>query len=177
MSVCATMPPLSHSARQGGSRAQEDYLEQIHTLIEDKGYARVVDIAGNDESAVVTEQLAQAGHTVCVATPLPTVGAFLGWTHLADYVPRLLELGCEIEERTAVTSIADGQVSTQSLLGGAMRTRAFDGLVLLQPRIANTALEAPLRTRKLDVHLVGDAQAPRDAATAFVQGEMLGRSL
>jgi Mn-dependent DtxR family transcriptional regulator len=30
-----------------GTRAQEDYLEQIHTLIEDKGYARVVDIAGN----------------------------------------------------------------------------------------------------------------------------------
>ncbi len=30
-----------------GTRAQEDYLEQILTLIEDKGYARVVDIAGN----------------------------------------------------------------------------------------------------------------------------------
>jgi 2,4-dienoyl-CoA reductase-like NADH-dependent reductase (Old Yellow Enzyme family)/thioredoxin reductase len=137
----------------------------------------VVDIAGNDESAVVTEQLAQAGHAVCVATPLPTVGAFLGWTHLADHVPRLLELGCEILERTAVTAIADGQVSTQSLLGGATRTRAFDGLVLLQTRIANTAVEAPLRARKLEVHLVGDAQAPRDAAAAFVHGETLGRDL
>ena len=30
-----------------GTRAQEDYLEQILTLIEDKGYARVVDIARN----------------------------------------------------------------------------------------------------------------------------------
>jgi len=30
-----------------GTRAQEDYLEQILTLIEDKGYARVVDIAKN----------------------------------------------------------------------------------------------------------------------------------
>ena len=30
-----------------GTRAQEDYLEQILTLIEDKGYARVVDIAHN----------------------------------------------------------------------------------------------------------------------------------
>lgn len=30
-----------------GSPAVEDYLEQIHNLIEQKGYARVVDIAGN----------------------------------------------------------------------------------------------------------------------------------
>lgn len=30
-----------------GTRAQEDYLEQILTLIEEKGYARVVDIAHN----------------------------------------------------------------------------------------------------------------------------------
>ena len=41
------MPDLSQSARQGGSRAQEDYLEQIHNLIEEKGYARVVDVAKN----------------------------------------------------------------------------------------------------------------------------------
>ena len=30
-----------------GSRAMEDYLEQISNLIEEKGYARVVDIAQN----------------------------------------------------------------------------------------------------------------------------------
>ena len=40
------MPALKQSARQG-SRAQEDYLEQIHKLIAEKGYARVVDVAKN----------------------------------------------------------------------------------------------------------------------------------
>ena len=40
MSKNVTPPPR-------GTRAQEDYLEQILTLIEDKGYARVVDIASN----------------------------------------------------------------------------------------------------------------------------------
>ncbi len=40
--------PSSKSAGTGrGTRAQEDYLEQILTLIEAKGYARVVDIARN----------------------------------------------------------------------------------------------------------------------------------
>lgn len=40
------MHALNQSARQG-SRAQEDYLEQIHNLIDEKGYARVVDVAKN----------------------------------------------------------------------------------------------------------------------------------
>lgn len=35
------------AARGRSTRAQQDYLEQILTLIEDKGYARVVDIAHN----------------------------------------------------------------------------------------------------------------------------------
>jgi len=35
------------SAPPSGTRAQEDYLEQIYNLIEEKGYARVVDVARN----------------------------------------------------------------------------------------------------------------------------------
>ena len=41
------MTPLKLKKSQKGSRAREDYLEQISTLIEEKGYARVVDIAQN----------------------------------------------------------------------------------------------------------------------------------
>src|SRR5688572_8629152 len=39
--------PRPVRASNGQSRAIEDYLEQIHNLIESKGYARVVDIAQN----------------------------------------------------------------------------------------------------------------------------------
>jgi Mn-dependent DtxR family transcriptional regulator len=51
------------------SRAVEDYLEQIHNLIRDKGYARVVDIAANLEvsQASVTnmvQRLAVEGYLV-----------------------------------------------------------------------------------------------------------------
>ena len=41
------MPVRSESSRSLESAAMEDYLEQIHALIESKGYARVVDIAAN----------------------------------------------------------------------------------------------------------------------------------
>lgn len=137
----------------------------------------VLDFAGNDEAAVVTEQLAAAGLQVTIATPLPVVGAFLGWTHTSDHVPRLIGLGCTIEERTAVTGIADGRITTRSLLDGTERQRPFDAIVVVQPRLAETTLEAAARASGRTVHLVGDAQAPRDAMAAFVQGEMLGRKL
>ncbi|WP_038161741.1 transcriptional regulator MntR [Verrucomicrobium sp. BvORR106] len=39
--------PRPVRSSNGQSRAIEDYLEQIHNLIESKGYARVVDIAQN----------------------------------------------------------------------------------------------------------------------------------
>lgn len=39
--------PRKDKASNAKSRALEDYLEQIHNLIELKGYARVVDIASN----------------------------------------------------------------------------------------------------------------------------------
>ncbi|MFV1995492.1 MAG: hypothetical protein ACC661_08645, partial [Verrucomicrobiales bacterium] len=42
----AKKPGRSKSAR-GETRAVEDYLEQIFNLIEQKGYARVVEIAEN----------------------------------------------------------------------------------------------------------------------------------
>jgi Mn-dependent DtxR family transcriptional regulator len=44
------MPAAKKAARSPTpvqTRAVEDYLEQIHNLIEQKGYARVVDIAAN----------------------------------------------------------------------------------------------------------------------------------
>ena len=39
------MPPRAENQRSSESAAVEDYLEQISHLIEEKGYARVVDIA------------------------------------------------------------------------------------------------------------------------------------
>lgn len=42
------MPTAKKSAAPAAqTRAAEDYLEQIHNLIEAKGYARVIDIAAN----------------------------------------------------------------------------------------------------------------------------------
>ncbi len=47
MPAATTVPTPRTAAGGGSSRAQEDYLEQIFNLIEEKGYARVVDVAKN----------------------------------------------------------------------------------------------------------------------------------
>lgn len=47
LSPLMAAPRKTPSKPAAPSRALEDYLEQIHNLIEGKGYARVVDIASN----------------------------------------------------------------------------------------------------------------------------------
>jgi len=58
---------LSMATRDTPSQSAEDYLERIHELIEEKGYARVVDIASSlkIKQASVTsmvQKLAEAGY-------------------------------------------------------------------------------------------------------------------
>jgi Mn-dependent DtxR family transcriptional regulator len=50
-------------AQAGPSQSAEDYLERIHELIEEKGYARVVDIANslNVKQASVTSMVQKLG--------------------------------------------------------------------------------------------------------------------
>ena len=65
------MPKLSPS------QSAEDYLERIHELIEQKGYARVVDIASSlkVKQASVTsmvQKLAEAGYRVRIYVPFGT---------------------------------------------------------------------------------------------------------
>jgi len=77
-------PPPSQSA--------EDYLERIHELIEEKGYARVVDIASSLEvkQASVTSMVQKLGE--------------LGYLNYEKYrglvlTPKGLEVACNIQKR------------------------------------------------------------------------------
>jgi len=74
------------------SQTAEDYLERIHELIEEKGYARVVDIASSLEvkQASVTSMVQKLGE--------------LGYLNYEKYrglilTPKGLEVACRIHER------------------------------------------------------------------------------
>jgi 2,4-dienoyl-CoA reductase-like NADH-dependent reductase (Old Yellow Enzyme family)/thioredoxin reductase len=137
----------------------------------------VLDSLGSDEVSVVIEQLAAVGHAVTVVTPLPTVGTFLGWTHAADNVQRLLGLGCRIAERTTIIEVKGGTVTIQNQLTEVQEARQFDHIVVAQPRLANDSLRGLASSMVREVHVIGDALAPRDAMTAFLNGEDAGRAI
>ena len=74
------------------SQSAEDYLERIHELIEEKGYARVVDIASSlhVKQASVTSMVQKLGE--------------LGYLHYEKYrglvlTPKGLEVACRIQKR------------------------------------------------------------------------------
>src|SRR4051795_4627071 len=74
------------------SQTAEDYLERIHELIEEKGYARVVDIASSLEvkQASVTSMVQKLGE--------------LGYLNYEKYrglilTPKGLEVACRIQKR------------------------------------------------------------------------------
>ena len=82
------------------TRAAEDYLEQIHNLIQQKGYARVVDIAANlgiSQASVTAmiQKLDAAGHLLhdrYRAVALTDQGRAVGQAiaHRHDVLSRLL---------------------------------------------------------------------------------------
>ncbi|GAA2862883.1 NADH:flavin oxidoreductase [Pseudonocardia halophobica] len=144
------------------------------------GVARVVvvDLLGNDEGAVVAEQLIGAGHEVLVATPQPVVGAYLGVTHAADHLTRLLAGGAAVRERTSVQSVRDGVATVTDAVTGRSDRVPCDLVVVVADRVAEDGLAEPARRRhSVEVSVVGDASAPRAAMTAFVEGTDAGRAL
>ena len=62
MPAATTVPTPRTAAGGGSSRAQEDYLEQIFNLIEEKGYARVVDVEEDDFGSLRPTEPFGVGH-------------------------------------------------------------------------------------------------------------------
>ena len=103
--ICAGMPPSAPS------QSAEDYLERIYELIEEKGYARVVDIASSLDvkQASVTSMVQKLGE--------------LGYLNYEKYRGLVLtdkgrEVACRIQRRHGTLSrffsLFDLDVETQS---------------------------------------------------------------
>ena len=95
------------------------------------GNVVVYDVLENEEAAVTYEQLLVRCKTVTVITPAPQIGRYLGHTHAADHVERLVAEGCRIEERTTIRSITAGEVESRSELTGDRSWRSDVDVVVL----------------------------------------------
>jgi 2,4-dienoyl-CoA reductase (NADPH2) len=78
---------------------------------------------------------------------------------------------------TMVTGLRVGGVALQDVLTGAAGERDVDAVVLAVPPEPDPGPADALRARHLEVHVIGDARAPRRAHAAVVDGDRVGCAL
>jgi 2,4-dienoyl-CoA reductase (NADPH2) len=135
----------------------------------------VVDELGFHQATSVAELLADRGHVVEIASPALVVGQDLGVTlDLEQFWVRATSKGIVQSTSTLVTSLLPGGVAVQDVRTGASGTRDVDVVVLAVPGVPDDALATSLRGRGREVHVIGDARAPRRAHAAVLDGDRVG---
>lgn len=139
----------------------------------------VVDELGFHQATSVAELLASRGHDVEVASPALVVGQDLAVTlDMELFCARAARKGICLTPSTMVVGLGEGAVELQSVLTGARSRRDVDAVVLAVPGVpAGRELAAACAARGLEVHVVGDARAPRRAHAAVLDGERVGAAL
>jgi 2,4-dienoyl-CoA reductase-like NADH-dependent reductase (Old Yellow Enzyme family) len=121
------------------------------------------------------EWLASQGCAVTIITPHFHAGADLPVHHAPQLYRKLAKIGVTVRPATFVTRIEPGTVICEDRFDGR-ETRLEHGgaIVLAMGNVARNALSKPLRALGLEVHVVGDALAPRQVDHAITDGERAG---
>ncbi|MEK9946967.1 MAG: FAD-dependent oxidoreductase [Alphaproteobacteria bacterium] len=142
----------------------------------------VVDSIGGRQGAVVSELLATAGHEVAFLTqlgqPSPDLASSRDWGKAHSMLRRL---GVRFHVDREVTEITADQVITRDVCTD--ETEVFEnigGVVMVMGAVAEDELFhtiLPARNDGLDIHLIGDALAPRRVSDAIREGEEAARAI
>lgn len=137
----------------------------------------VLDEGGSWRGVGTAWKLAEDGHKVTIVTPDPMIGKELQRSE-ADSVARqvLAQLGVTFVTESAVTAWGTEGAQVLSLLTATTQTIAAQALVLATGNIADTELAEALREAGVDPVLIGDANAPRNAAAAIYEGRNVARA-
>lgn len=164
-----TLPGLAH----GGVWSPEAVMRREarlghRVLLHDEG--------GHWRGLGTAWHLAEAGHAVTVVTPEPYIGREITRTAAdLNLRQRLKRLGVAWHTETAVAGWHGDGATLRCLLTGTETRVDADALVWSTTNRAFDPLSDALQD--LEVHLIGDAQAPRLAPYAFHDGRRLALSL
>ncbi|MGI9622020.1 MAG: FAD-dependent oxidoreductase, partial [Acidimicrobiales bacterium] len=138
----------------------------------------IFDIVANMVAYAPAEALLRAGATVTIATPKLYFGSGLDMATMTTAIRRLATMGASLCANSLVTGIADGAVHIQDTMTGEARTEPADAVVAAVGNRAVDALAHSLEANaRLEVHLVGDAAAPRTILEAVREGRTAGRAV
>lgn len=159
----------------------------FHTI--DELYAGDVDIAPQTHSVVYDELgtrragnaatwLAERGSRVTLVTPhfYPAEGE--GLTNLVTLYERLFQYGVELTPHTRVLGVEPGSLLTENVYTYSQgRINGVDRVVWVGAPAVQNALYRTIRRDFAEVYAIGDCLAPRNTATAILEGSEIGRRL
>ena len=157
------------------------YIELLETRPALPDNVLVYDALGGRQGAVVTEYCARQGAKVTFATQLGQASPDLASSRDWGKVHKMLRsLGVSFVPDVELVGIADGKATLRDAYTGETTEHSAEAVVMMVG--AEAADEVfhtlePARSTGLDVHLIGDAMAPRRVNDAIREGEIAGRAI
>ncbi|RIK39022.1 MAG: hypothetical protein DCC58_15885, partial [Chloroflexi bacterium] len=139
----------------------------------------ILDETGYTPGPKCADFLSLAGHQVEIVTRHYSLGEDIGTTVRAVLHERLLRRGVTITTLTAPIEIRADGVRVMHVLTGEQREIHADSVIFASGGVAQDALYHTLAAlpNAPELHLIGDAVAPRHLRHAMVDGARVGRLL
>ena len=122
--------------------------------------------------------LSSRGHEVTLVYPTPGPAQLVGRYIVGGVFGRLAERRVRIRTMEAVTAIDPGALRVRNVYGGPEFTvDGFDSVALACGSVADAGLHLALKERVAELHVLGDAYAPRRIVFATRQAYALAKTL
>jgi len=141
------------------------------------GPVAVIDGVGHFPSLAPAEKLLDAGRSVTIVVPGFVPGAQLDDSSSRSTLPRLAQKGATYETLSVALRVAQGQLIVADAFTGVERSIDAAVVVAAVGNVADDGLVAQLEPYAVQVHVIGDALAPRSVLHAIREGRLLGRAL
>ena len=139
----------------------------------------ILDETGYTPGPKTADALSRAGHTVEIVTRQYSLGEDIGTTVRAVLHERLLRQGVTITTLTAPVEVTANGVRVKHVLTDVAHDIVADNVLFASSGVARDGLYYALQAAapQLELHLVGDAVAPRHLRHAMVDGARTGRAV
>lgn len=139
----------------------------------------IYDAIGGRQAMVAADHLAELGRKVSFITTLgqpgPNLAASRDWGKVYG---RLRRMGVQFRTDRELVAVAAGEVTERDLYTKELFTEPADAVVMVLGSSAQDSLFHRLKAAgHADVHLIGDAMAPRRVSDAIREGERVARRL
>jgi len=137
----------------------------------------VIEEDGGEVGPSVADYLAERDKQVEITTPLRHIGERLGDTTLPVVLRRLFSSGVVVTPNVNPVAYNDRVLTLQNVYSLDEETREVDTVVLAMTNRAVDNVYHALKGKVDDLHLIGDAMAPRGIHNAILEGTWAGRRI